>query len=89
MARKLVMLTRSFIFDPAEVGWTRVSEFDTAMAKWLKECGLLGEKIELMGQPESGIIKVVKQQEAPTLVMEDKAKPVKQQFKNLNAKIKK
>lgn len=88
--RKLVMLTRSFLFDPGEVGWTRVSEVDASMARWLSSMGLQGEKIELMGQPESGIIKITKKEQVPGIVakpIQTKVKTPKQQFKAVMSKI--
>jgi hypothetical protein len=87
--RKLVMLTRQFIFDPGEIGWTRVSEVDKSMARWLDSIGLVGQKIELMGQPESGIIKITKKEEILPIPTKDTAKPVKEQLKAVREKIKK
>jgi hypothetical protein len=85
--RKLVMLTRHFIFDPGEIGWTRVSEVDKSMARWLDSMGMEGHAIELMGQPESGIIKITKKEEIVGITTTSPVRAVKEQLARATAKI--
>jgi len=87
MTRKLALLNPLFIFDPAETGWIRRSDFDKALAKWLDSIGLKGESIETVGQPWANIIKICKKEELVPEPKSDKATPIKTQLENVRSKI--
>ena len=87
---KLVRLRYDFEFNPGEA-WTRRSEFDNFLAKFLASHGFETEIIDYVGSPSEVLIRIVKKQEAPILKDKKQPKPenLKKQFERINKTFKK
>ena len=60
------------MFDPADTGWNRIYEYDKNYAKFLDSIGLVGEKVEVFGDPTESFIWITKKPQ----IMPDIKNPV-------------
>lgn len=86
---KRVAVRQVFMFNPLEIGWTSLSDFDRWLGRKFAEDGMAGEKLEVLGSQES-IIVLTKKSQTPQVTQNFKPKNsnLEKQFSNLTKGLK-